>query len=99
MKQLTKAKDIKKATELAKIIEMRRFLDKKEAELKSYFKDLMGLTDVILIGNDWIIMLDTQTRTLLDKEKLQKDLGEKIHAYETIQNVRILRIKSAQGGV
>lgn len=96
MKRLDTPTDIKKAAELSQVIAMRRLLDKQEAELKKHFKEKLGDSETLLVGNSWLITLDTQQRTYLDKEKLETFLGDSIHGYEIVQTVKILKIKNAK---
>lgn len=94
---ITQSKEkIEKAKELLSLIVARRDMEKKEAELKDYFK--AEITDGVLEAGKVIITLETKTRTSLDKKAMEEALGkdtvarfEKMTQYQQV-NVQERRV-------
>jgi len=82
MKTIRAKSDIQKAQELFDLIEARKEIEKKERELKDYFK---AMGEVAIKANDILITLTEKERTNLDKLALTAFLGpDKIHEFETV---------------
>lgn len=82
MKTIRSQSDILKAQELFNLIEARKEIEKKERELKDYFK---AMGEVAIKANDILITLTEKERTNLDKLALTAFLGpDKIHEFETV---------------
>ena len=82
MKTIKAKSDILKAQELFNLIEARKEIEKKERELKDYFK---AMGEVAIKANDILITLTEKERTNLDKLALTAFLGpDKIHEFETV---------------
>lgn len=76
----TNKESIKNATALLDIIEQRKELEKKEKELKDYFKLLTP--EGIIEAGKIVVMIKLKSRTGLDRSALVKELGDKIHDFE-----------------
>lgn len=74
MKTQSKQK-IELAQELLSVIEQRKALEKRESELKTYFKDELGNKPDLLEAGNVVIMLIEKARTSLDKEGLTNKFG------------------------
>lgn len=88
------------AIELAKVIEVRRELDKREAELKDLFKVRMSNlgVDTISIGGV-LISLVPKSRTSLDRKALVVAFGESVVSqYEKITEYVQVDIKAVSTG-
>lgn len=93
MRRIDSVKEIKKASELKKFMEMRLFSEKKEAELKKHFRDLMGDDELLYIGDSFVAMLEPRERTGLDLEALRAKLGDQIHDFETLSLYSVFSLK------
>jgi len=91
--KITSIKEIQKANELRKFMDLRLFAEKKETELKKHFKDLMGNNQILYIGNAFVIMLEPRERTGLNIEALRHELGDKIHDFETFSTYTVFSIR------
>ena len=63
------------ANELYQLASERRAIEKREAKLKTFFKDLMGNDSVMRVGPFMMTMKDCMV-TNLDRERLVTDMGE-----------------------
>ena len=76
MKQVRSQADIELANELAKLVESRRELEKREKELKEYFKAKADGAGEMKVGN--VLFLFTEKcRENIDKSKVMSLLGSK----------------------
>lgn len=81
-----------KAKKLAAIIEARKELEKEEKMIKKFFKNEMKADRVVVVGN-WLIILEDRQRTGLDREALERELGDEIRKFEKITEYVTLTIK------
>jgi len=91
--KITSIKEIQKANELRKIMDLRLFAEKKETELKTHFKNIMGNNQILYIGDAFVIMLEPRERTGLNIEALKHDLGDRIHDFETFSTYTVFSIR------
>jgi len=81
MKNLRNEKDQNLAAELSHIIAERRGMEKREKELKAYFKEKAG-DDIAIKAGDILILLTEKSRESLDRKLLTADFGaEKLAPY------------------
>ena len=84
MKKTVSREKIEKARELAKVIEIRKIAEKKESELKDYFKDELKEDNAIQAG-DVLIIAKERERKGLDRKELFNVFGEEMMAkFETV---------------
>ena len=93
MKRIDTVKEIKKASDLRKFMDLRLFAEKKEAELKEHFKDLMGDDELLYIGDKFVAFLEPRQRSGLDMELLKIELGDYLHNFETISFYKVFNLK------
>ena len=91
--KITSIKEIQKANELRKIMDLRLFAEKKETELKTHFKELMGDNQILYIGDSFVAMLEPRERTGLNIEALRHDLGDRIHDFETFSTYTVFSLR------
>lgn len=92
MKTLRSTEHVRMVAELAKLIKLRLKTEKRERKIKDYLKDLLEDENNAVAGN-WLVSLIHRSRTNLDREKLERLLGEQIHAYESKTNFIILDVR------
>ncbi len=80
MKTIRAKSDIEKANELFELIEARKEIERKERELKDYFK---AMGEAAIKANDILITLTEKERTNLDRKALQAFMGDKLVEFET----------------
>jgi hypothetical protein len=91
MKTIRSQSDILKAQELFNLIEARKEIEKKERELKDYFK---AMGEVAIKANDILITLTEKERTNLDKLALTAFLGiDKLSEFETTTHYQQVDVK------
>lgn len=84
---------ISKAKELAQIIETRRALEKREAELKEWAKQ--EARDGVLQAGDVVILVELRTRCQIDREKMIQELGASwTREFETVTQYKQVTVKS-----
>lgn len=94
MRVLKNPDDIAKAILLAEVNEEKRNLERQEKKLKEYFKGLRG--DEMSIRAGEILFTFTEChKTELDKEKVQKMLGDKIALCEVDTTYFTMDIRKA----
>lgn len=84
--------NVELAESLFKTIELRKELEKREAELKEQVKELMG-EETILEAGPIFISFDERLRTDLDKKKMQQELGlELLKQFEKTSTFRVMQV-------
>ena len=76
MKKFRSKNILAMAVELVELIEAKKCIKKREKEIKDFFKEKMGESDMATVGNILMTLKEVKKQTL-DKEALAKDLGEK----------------------
>ncbi len=95
MKTLRSKTDIDLAIELSHVIAERRTLEKRETELKDYFKNKINDFGVIRVG-DVIIVLSECERESLDRKALETELGvDRVKEFVNITTYTKLEVKGA----
>jgi hypothetical protein len=84
-----------KAMELATLIELRREAERREKELKDYFKELIGEAEATVQIGAYILVLSECTRTDLDKKALMVAMGDRIKDFEKQTSYTKLEVKKA----
>ncbi len=92
MKNLRSKNDVEKASELKDLLEDLKQMQKREKELKEYFKNKL---DGVAKCGDILICIDEKNRTSLDKKELQTLLGDKIKEYEKTTTYKTISLKDA----
>lgn len=89
----TTSKDkISKAEALLAIVEQRKELERKEAELKAYFKD--ELSNGVIEAGNVIIIIEQCTRTTIDRAKLELKIGaEMLKEFEKTTEYSQLKVQ------
>lgn len=85
------------AEELFDLIHKRRFIEKKEKELKDHFKTQMDdLCITVMMVGDYVLTLDERKTTSIDREKLADELGViKAKEFEKEIKYKVLDLKKA----
>ena len=98
MKLIKNTQEIIKARDLKKMIELRLYAEKKEAELKEHFRNLLKKEqeDVLNINNTFIISLEQRIRKDLDKEKLNDFFGGDMKEFERLTDYNIFQITESK---
>lgn len=93
MKTFRKPEHIEKAEKLAKVIDLRKNLDRKEKELKEYIKKLMGDEVTAKIGAV-VITIDKRTKIAINTKAIEADYGQDFtNPYKFKTNYQILTVK------
>jgi len=80
---ITQSKEkIEKASRLFALIQSRLQMEKEEKELKEYFKG--EITDGVLDAGSIVITIQSKSRTSLDRDGLEKKLGDELKLFEKI---------------
>lgn len=92
----TKNKDkISKANELLKLVSSRKQNEKRESELKEYFKNEIK-DGVLECGNVTIIILDAK-KSSLDRKGLEQEFGlEAVKAFEKITEYKKVEVRGVK---
>ena len=84
--------DDTRARQLFEIIAMRKELEKKEKDLKDYFRQKLMLTDACNVG-EYVVTSSERERTDIDRDGLKLLLGESLRAYEKKTKYSIIDVK------
>ena len=90
MKKTVKKETVNKAQKLLEIIELRRELEKKEKELKTFFKTMLE-SEVAIDCNGILVTVEERTRKSLDKKELSKIV--EIEKFEKVTTYKQLNVK------
>jgi len=99
MRKITNVVAFKKAYQLAAVINLRRELEKQEAELKEYFKALLGDDLIAMIGtmkDGFIVSLTERARNSLDIDLLKEELGDSFIKYQYQVDYKVFDIKATK---
>lgn len=94
MKKTVKKENVNFAKELSELIDKRKKLEKREKELKNFFKSLLLDSNAMQIG-DFVLTLDDCKRSSFDNDLLKDLLGPKIDDYKKVTHYKKLDIKKA----
>lgn len=85
---------IEKAQELLSLIEKRKEIEDREADLKNYFKHEIGAGGVLEAGNV-IILIEKKERSSLDKKAMEIALGrDVVHKFEKVTEYQQVTVKA-----
>lgn len=87
---------------VAEVRSLKALLEETENAIKALEYDIKDFMTVNFIkedkkpeyiGTDYKITFNPQTRTTLDRERLEADLGSRLEDYEKVSSFNVLRIK------
>jgi hypothetical protein len=76
IKRTTDRKKIAMAKELGEIIAQRLLLEKREKEMKEYFRKRLGKQSAVLLAGDRKVVSTLCGRSILDTDALTAELGD-----------------------
>lgn len=95
MKQIRNETEIKYAAELFKLVQERKDLEKRESELKMYFKTKYPTENALKLA-DIVVNLTEKERTNIDKTAIQLFLGiDKFKSFEVVSTYVQVDVRKA----